>query len=65
MTERRDEDMARRERVLQDAQRELASVQRQGEKSKPLLDRLSQHAKENRFAERFLLALDQTRRRHA
>jgi hypothetical protein len=65
MTDRRDDDIERRERVLKDAQRELASVQRQGERAEPLLDRLAQHAKENRFAERFLLALDQTRRRHA
>lgn len=57
-----DPDVAR----LTQARKELDEVKERGRSVTPLLDRLHNHLTENRFAERFVLAMEQnTKGRHA
>lgn len=66
MTARRDDaEIARLEKRLRDARAELAAVKRRGADNEPLLEQLGKHLSENRFAERLVLSLRETKRRHA
>lgn len=66
MTARRDDaEITRLEKRLTDARAELAAAKRRGRENAPLLEQLAEHLKENRFAERLVLSLDETKRRHA
>lgn len=66
MRHRRDDsDIARLERRLQDAETEAEQVRQKGAHRQPLIDRLESHAKENKFAERLVAGLRDTKRRHA
>lgn len=66
MRHRRDDaEIERLQRRLRDAQAELEAVKQRGKEQAPLLDRLETHLKENRFAERLVAGLQETKRRHA
>jgi hypothetical protein len=54
---------SKEERRLLDAQDELQEVRERGNAVTPLLDRLHRHLSENMFAERFIQAIEQDRRR--
>lgn len=61
-----DADIARLERRLRDANDELAAARQRGEESAPLVRLLEGHLKDNRFAERLVMSLRESRReRHA
>lgn len=63
MTERRDDpEVARLERRLQEARAELEETKRRGAEREPLLATLTEHLRENRFAERLVAGLRETRR---
>jgi hypothetical protein len=48
---------------LRIAEKQAERVAREGEAREPLLARLEQHFSENRFAERLVQGMEQTRRR--
>jgi hypothetical protein len=56
-----DEDVRR----LRAAEEELRVAQRRGARLTPMLNNLHKHLSENRFAERFVAALEHDVRRHA
>ncbi len=48
---------------LRRAEQQTETVRREGEEREPLLLRLERHLAENRFAERLMQSMDQSRRR--
>lgn len=66
MSERReDPEVARLKRRLDETNQALEAALQREEQAEPLIDRLGKHLKENRFAERLVAGLEQTRRRQA
>lgn len=63
MTARRDDaEIARLEKRLQDAQDELAAARRRGRDNEPMIEQLGKHLRDNRFAERLVASLRDSRR---
>ena len=60
-----DADISRLERRLREAEAETEAVKEKGADRQPLIDRLESHVKDNRFAERLVAGLRDTKRRHA
>lgn len=60
-----DAEIARLQRRLREAEAETEAVKEMGAHRQPLIDRLETHLKDNKFAERLVAGLRDTKRRHA